>query len=228
MSAATSSAPPSPCWSSHRRVRRRLSARRHRDRPGGLPGQGRREPRRAGREGGRLEADRAGLQEARARPPGKAAQDADGNPVLEPDPRYFQSRPSVTGYNPSVTFFNNLGPNNKELSQLFRDNLEAYIALERPYNAGPAGPPTSPSTRSPRRPPASTPTSPRPTRASRRAGSPRVRQLPLARVSNSSTSNTDDRDLRRARGARRERARAEPGRRQGGSRPMTTAPKDAC
>ncbi len=26
------------------------------------------------------------------------------------DPRYFQSRPSVTGYNPAGTFFNNLGP----------------------------------------------------------------------------------------------------------------------
>jgi potassium-transporting ATPase KdpC subunit len=67
---------------------------------------------------------------------GEPRTDADGNPVLEPDPRYFQSRPSVTGYNPSVTYFNNLGPNNKELSQLFSDNLEAYIALERPYSAG--------------------------------------------------------------------------------------------
>jgi K+-transporting ATPase ATPase C chain len=67
---------------------------------------------------------------------GKPRTDADGSPVLEADPRYFQSRPSVTGYNPSVTFFNNLGPNNKELSQLFRDNLAAYIALERPYDAG--------------------------------------------------------------------------------------------
>ena len=70
---------------------------------------------------------------------GKPRTDADGNPVLEPDPRYFQSRPSATGYNPSVTFFNNLGPNNKDLSQLFRDNLDAYIALERPYNAGLTG-----------------------------------------------------------------------------------------
>ena len=29
-----------------------------------------------------------------------------------PDPRYFQSRPSVTGYNADATYFNNLGPNN--------------------------------------------------------------------------------------------------------------------
>jgi K+-transporting ATPase ATPase C chain len=67
---------------------------------------------------------------------GKPRTDADGNPVLEADPRYFQSRPSVTGYSPSTTFFNNLGPNNEELSQMFRDNLDAYIALERPYSPG--------------------------------------------------------------------------------------------
>ncbi len=53
-----------------------------------------------------------------------------------PDPGYFQPRPSVTTYNPSVTFFNNLGPNNKELMQLFRGYLDAYLALEGPYNPG--------------------------------------------------------------------------------------------
>ena len=52
------------------------------------------------------------------------------------DPRYFQPRPSVTTYDPSVTFFNNLGPNNKELSQLFRGYLQAYLELEGPYNPG--------------------------------------------------------------------------------------------
>lgn len=49
---------------------------------------------------------------------------------------YFQSRPSVTGYSGSVTFFNNLGPNNKELSQLFRGYLEAYVSLEGPFTPG--------------------------------------------------------------------------------------------
>ena len=67
---------------------------------------------------------------------GKTKLDADGNPVLAADPRYFQSRPSVTGYNPAGTFFNNLGPNSKDLRKLFEDNLAAYLKLERPYNPG--------------------------------------------------------------------------------------------
>jgi len=51
-------------------------------------------------------------------------------------PRYFQSRPSVTGYDPSATFFNNLGPNSRDLAKLFRKNLAAYLKLERPYTPG--------------------------------------------------------------------------------------------
>lgn len=67
---------------------------------------------------------------------GKPKVDADGNAVLAPDRRYFQSRPSVTGYNPAGTYFNNLGPNNRELRDMFADNLATYIALERPYSPG--------------------------------------------------------------------------------------------
>ena len=52
------------------------------------------------------------------------------------EPRYFQSRPSVTGYNPAGTFFNNLGPNNAELRDLFEKNLAAYLRRERPFNPG--------------------------------------------------------------------------------------------
>jgi K+-transporting ATPase ATPase C chain len=52
------------------------------------------------------------------------------------DPRYFQGRPSVTGYDPRGTYFNNLGPNNRELARMFRANLRRYVALERPYNPG--------------------------------------------------------------------------------------------
>jgi potassium-transporting ATPase KdpC subunit len=52
------------------------------------------------------------------------------------DPRYFQSRPSVTGYNPSVTYFNNLGPNSRRLARVLRANLRRYVALERPYEPG--------------------------------------------------------------------------------------------
>ena len=51
-------------------------------------------------------------------------------------PRYFQSRPSVTEYSADVTYFNNLGPNSKELSELFEERLDRYLKLERPYNPG--------------------------------------------------------------------------------------------
>jgi potassium-transporting ATPase KdpC subunit len=67
---------------------------------------------------------------------GKPKVDKDGNPVLQADPRYFQSRPSATGYSADATFFNNLGPNSKELSGEFKTNLAAYLALERPYDPG--------------------------------------------------------------------------------------------
>jgi potassium-transporting ATPase KdpC subunit len=56
--------------------------------------------------------------------------------IRVPDPGYFQSRPSVTGYSPDVTFFNNLGPNNRELSQFFQDQIDAYIELEGPFTRG--------------------------------------------------------------------------------------------
>jgi K+-transporting ATPase ATPase C chain len=46
-------------------------------------------------------------------------------------PGYFQSRPSVTGYNPAGTFFNNLGPNSAELRDMFEENAAAYRERER-------------------------------------------------------------------------------------------------
>ena len=46
------------------------------------------------------------------------------------DLRYFQSRPSATDYSASATFFNNQGPNQKELAGQLRKNLRAYVRRE--------------------------------------------------------------------------------------------------
>ena len=51
-------------------------------------------------------------------------------------PRYFQSRPSATEYSADVTYFNNLGPNSRELSELFAEELDAYLAREGRYAKG--------------------------------------------------------------------------------------------
>ncbi len=53
-----------------------------------------------------------------------------------PDRAYFQPRPSQTGYDPSVTFFSNLGPNSVDERNVVRDNLAAYLNLERRYDKG--------------------------------------------------------------------------------------------
>jgi len=52
------------------------------------------------------------------------------------EPGYFQSRPSATEYSANVTYFNNLGPNNKELSEFFAEQLGAYLKRERRYDKG--------------------------------------------------------------------------------------------
>jgi len=52
------------------------------------------------------------------------------------EPGYFQSRPSVTGYSPNVTYFNNLGPNNRELSDYFGKQRDRYFKREGPYTPG--------------------------------------------------------------------------------------------
>ena len=56
---------------------------------------------------------------------------ADGNPDLiakdtKGDPRYFQPRPSQTGYDPKATFFSNRGPNSSSASSFYRDQAAAY------------------------------------------------------------------------------------------------------
>jgi potassium-transporting ATPase KdpC subunit len=52
------------------------------------------------------------------------------------DPSYFQSRPSPTEYAPAATFFNNQGPNQKELADQLKGYVDAYLKRERPYTPG--------------------------------------------------------------------------------------------
>jgi potassium-transporting ATPase KdpC subunit len=69
---------------------------------------------------------------------GKPQVDKNGNPVTAPDPKYFQTRPSATvpPDNAAGTAFSNAGPNNVATEQAIAANIEAYIALERPYVPG--------------------------------------------------------------------------------------------
>ena len=62
--------------------------------------------------------------------------DADGNPITRPDPRYFQPRPSQTGYSGTATFFSNRGPNSAVGRLFYRDQLKAYLALEGRFDPG--------------------------------------------------------------------------------------------
>jgi K+-transporting ATPase ATPase C chain len=68
-----------------------------------------------------------------------------GGPVLIPDPRYFQTRPSATGEpyvaggtpdNAAATTFSNLGPNNTATEQAIAGNIASYLKLEAPYYPG--------------------------------------------------------------------------------------------
>jgi K+-transporting ATPase ATPase C chain len=66
---------------------------------------------------------------------------ADGNPDLiakdtKGNPRLFQPRPSQTDYSPDATFFSNRGPNQAGARSFYREQLAAYIKLNRPYNPG--------------------------------------------------------------------------------------------
>jgi K+-transporting ATPase ATPase C chain len=69
---------------------------------------------------------------------GKPQVDKLGNPVTNPDPKYFQSRPSATvpPNNAAGTTFSNLGPNNTATETAIAANIQAYIALEKPYVPG--------------------------------------------------------------------------------------------
>jgi K+-transporting ATPase ATPase C chain len=65
---------------------------------------------------------------------GKPRLDEEGEEVLVPDKRYFQPRPSQSGYAANSTFFSNHGPNSVEEREAVRDNLKAYLRLEKPFD----------------------------------------------------------------------------------------------
>lgn len=53
---------------------------------------------------------------------------------FEGDPAYFQSRPSQSEYAANTTYFSNAGPNSVEEREAVRENLAAYVKLEKPYD----------------------------------------------------------------------------------------------
>jgi potassium-transporting ATPase KdpC subunit len=61
-----------------------------------------------------------------------------GVPVTDPNPRYFQGRPSATvpPNNAAATTFSNLGPNSTATEQEIAANIKAYISLNGPYYPG--------------------------------------------------------------------------------------------
>jgi K+-transporting ATPase ATPase C chain len=66
-------------------------------------------------------------------------QEKEGELVTEPDPRYFQSRPSATeggAYNAAASTFSNRGPNDKATEEADAENIKAYLELETPYDPG--------------------------------------------------------------------------------------------
>lgn len=61
---------------------------------------------------------------------------ADGDTTLlarawHPADRYFQPRPSQTGYSTTATAFSNRGPNSKEARAFFRARIDVYRQRER-------------------------------------------------------------------------------------------------
>jgi K+-transporting ATPase ATPase C chain len=52
------------------------------------------------------------------------------------DPSSFQSRPSVTDYNPAGSAFNNQGPNQQDLAEQLRGSVRDYLKREKPYTPG--------------------------------------------------------------------------------------------
>ncbi|HEU0249361.1 MAG TPA: potassium-transporting ATPase subunit C [Solirubrobacteraceae bacterium] len=65
--------------------------------------------------------------------------ESEEEPVTEPDPRYFQSRPSATeggAYNAAASAFSNRGPNSKITEAADAENIKAYLQLNKRYDPG--------------------------------------------------------------------------------------------
>ncbi|MHB1538105.1 MAG: potassium-transporting ATPase subunit C [Solirubrobacteraceae bacterium] len=66
-------------------------------------------------------------------------EEKEGKPVLKPDPRYFQSRPSATEaypYDAAASTFSNLGPNSRITEEGDAERIKEYLALNQPYDPG--------------------------------------------------------------------------------------------
>jgi K+-transporting ATPase ATPase C chain len=59
--------------------------------------------------------------------------------VTEPDPRFFQSRPSATeggANNAAASTFSNKGPNSVKTEEANAENIKSYLELNKPYDPG--------------------------------------------------------------------------------------------
>jgi potassium-transporting ATPase KdpC subunit len=61
---------------------------------------------------------------------GKPKVDANGHPAMEPDPKWFQTRPSAADYDGLGSSASQLGPNNKDLIASIDERRKAVAALE--------------------------------------------------------------------------------------------------
>jgi K+-transporting ATPase ATPase C chain len=60
-----------------------------------------------------------------------------GAVVTEPDPRYFQTRPSATeggADNAAASTFSNKGPNSVKTKEADEENIKSYFELNKPYD----------------------------------------------------------------------------------------------
>jgi K+-transporting ATPase ATPase C chain len=109
-------------------------------------------------------------------------------------PRYFQSRPSQSGYSASATFFSNAGPNGADTRAAIAAAARAYLKREQPYDPAltrAAIPPDAVQT-------SASGVDPHVSPANARVQAHRVaatRQLPLARVEQLIDEHTDGRGL---------------------------------